>query len=132
MEANIKDIKTQPLRPQMSVNKLVHDFEDVNKGSINSYDFVFTNISDRDIIITQARASCGCTAPSYDKDKVIKPNETSTITANYTAGHTSGTVAKFITVTYNWHIIESNNALTKEQKNHTTQMTKLEIKANII
>lgn len=132
MEPHIKNIKSEPQRPVLSVNTPIHDFNDIKKGSVHSFDFILKNESHKEITIINARASCGCTSPTYEKDKVLAPGETTIVTANYTASHAEGKFSKHVTVFFNWQIIESNKALTQQQKDLTKQMLKLEIKGNIL
>ena len=41
----------------------VHDFGKIKMGVAVTYDFVFTNISQKTVVIESATASCGCTTP---------------------------------------------------------------------
>lgn len=133
METKIVDSKiTTAQKPILTANTTEHNFGNVMKQTVNTYDFVLTNTSDKSIIITNARASCGCTQPTYEKGKVLQPNETTIITANYTSPANEGDFHKNITVHYNWEIIETNNAIAKEIKQHTTNFIKLDIKGKIV
>ena len=68
-----------------------------------------SNTSTQTITITPApvcqnggtvNASCGCTTPSWEKDKTVNPGEKTNITVGYNAA-AEGPFTKFITVTYN-------------------------------
>ena len=79
-----------------------HDFgvfsEDAPKVTCS---FKFTNVGDELLIIHQAVASCGCTAPVYPKEP-IKPGESGEITVTYNgAGRFPGHFKKSITVRTN-------------------------------
>lgn len=134
---NLQEIKTQlPQtnsgqinKPTLVPNKSVHDFGDINSAVTNSYDFVLTNTSDRSIIIISAAASCGCTQPIYEQGKVLQPNETTIVTANYDAAK-QGKFHKWINVTYNYEVVETNNSLTRDQRNLTKQVLRIDIKGN--
>ena len=85
--------------------KIVFKETSVNGGKIIEgekfvYDFVFTNEGKSDLEITQAKASCGCTATA-PQDKVVKPGETSKITATFNSKGRIGTNNKSITVKSN-------------------------------
>jgi len=43
----------------------IHDFGKVTEGEIVEVDFDFENRGKKDVIISEAKASCGCTVPSY-------------------------------------------------------------------
>jgi spore maturation protein CgeB len=73
-----------------------HNFGDIPKDKPASYDFAFTNTSNKDITITDVKASCGCTVPSYPKT-AIKPGESAVITAVYNP-HYTGSFSKTLTV----------------------------------
>ena len=82
--------------------KNTHDFgvfsEDAPKVTCT---FKFTNVGDELLIIHQAVASCGCTAPVYPKEP-IKPGESGEITVTYNgAGRFPGHFKKSITVRTN-------------------------------
>jgi hypothetical protein len=113
-------------KPVLVSNKSIHDFGTINGDINNSYDFILTNNSTRNVIIISAHASCGCTQPTYEHGKVIMPGETTIITANYKAAK-KGNFHKFINVNYNFEVIHVNKALTKEQKKLTEQTIRLDI-----
>ena len=65
--------------PEMTFESSEFDFGTVNEGDIVKGSYHFTNTGKSDLIITAARASCGCTVPEYERGKVIKSGETGTI-----------------------------------------------------
>jgi len=77
----------------------VHDFGDIQKGKPASFDFTFKNTTKQTVLITNVKASCGCTATNYTKTP-IKPEETASITATYNAA-SPGPFSKSVTVTTN-------------------------------
>ena len=48
----------------------IHDFGKVNQGEKVSYYFKFKNIGKSDLIISDAKATCGCTVADYPKTPV--------------------------------------------------------------
>lgn len=58
----------------MKFEKEVHDFGNVTQGEVVEYSFKFTNTGNKDLLITKAEASCGCTVPEWPKEPV-KPGE---------------------------------------------------------
>jgi len=75
------------------------NFGDIEKGKPATHEFSFKNTSDQTILITNVKASCGCTTPSWTKTP-IKPGETGNVTATYNAAH-PGPFTKTVTVTTN-------------------------------
>ena len=51
----------------MTFNKTVHDFGTIEEGETVQTTFTFTNTGQADLIIVDARGSCGCTVPNYLK-----------------------------------------------------------------
>lgn len=84
----------------MEFEKDTHDFGDINEGDDAQVDFVFTNTGKEDIVISNVKASCGCTTPFWSKEPVA-PGETGKITAKYNTNGKSGRFNKPITITYN-------------------------------
>jgi hypothetical protein len=76
-----------------------HDFGEIEKGKPVSYEFTFTNTTKQTILLTNVKASCGCTATNYTKTP-IKPGEKGSVTATYNAA-APGNFHKTVTVTTN-------------------------------
>src|SRR5262245_38278273 len=57
--------------PKIEISQETKDMGTVPKGQIIESDFVLKNVGGSDLVITDARPSCGCTVSSFDK--VIKP-----------------------------------------------------------
>jgi len=49
-----------------------HDFGKIKQGVPVTYDFVFTNISKKTVVIESATASCGCTTPVKPEQPIAK------------------------------------------------------------
>lgn len=77
----------------------VYNFGDIEKGKPVSHEFTFTNTTKQTVVITNVKASCGCTATNYTKTP-IKPGETGFVTATYNAAN-PGNFTKTVTVTTN-------------------------------
>ena len=56
--------------PKMVFDDTLHDFGRMKEGESVQYDFHFTNKGKRDLLITEAKGSCGCTVPSFPKEPV--------------------------------------------------------------
>ena len=107
MKANeqaLRELKEQQQKEtasttSMKIDKEIHDFGKVSVGVENHCTFTVTNTGDKPLILSDVKASCGCTTPSKPEgpiapgksDKIevgFKPNgpgvseKTITITAN--------------------------------------------------
>lgn len=60
--------------PVITFEKESHNFGNVVEGEVVEYSFKFTNTGNKDLLITKAEASCGCTVPEWP-EKPIKPGE---------------------------------------------------------
>ena len=76
-----------------------HDFGHIREdgGKVQSV-FTATNISDKDIYITNINTSCGCTSASYSKD-AISPNDTFELAVQFDPYNRPGRIDKHIFVT---------------------------------
>ena len=72
---------------------------EIPQGTPKPVAFSFKNTGKSDIIITNVKASCGCTATEYTKTP-IKAGETANVTATYNAA-SAGSFTKTLTVTTN-------------------------------
>lgn len=79
--------------------KPTHDFGTVTAGETVTYKYKFTNTGNEPLIISNVKASCGCTTPSYTKEPV-SPGETGYIDVQYRASG-NGNVTKNVTITAN-------------------------------
>lgn len=71
----------------------------IPQGTPKAIEFSFKNTSKSDIIITNVKPACGCTAADYTKTP-IKPGETAYVKAIYNAA-SKGAFSKTVTVTTN-------------------------------
>ena len=76
--------------------ELKHDFGKIKQGVPVTYDFAFSNIADKPVVIETATPSCGCTTPVWPQAPVAKGKEDK-ITAGFNAG-ALGPFNKTITV----------------------------------
>jgi len=63
---------------------VAHDFGKIKQGVPVTYAFVFSNITDKPVVIESATASCGCTTPVKPEAPVAKGKEDK-ITAGFNA-----------------------------------------------
>jgi hypothetical protein len=84
----------------LSLKETEFDFGKIPQGKPVTHIFEVTNNSKVALKINNINASCGCTTPEWEKDKVVPPGEKTKITVGYNAA-AEGPFTKFITVTYN-------------------------------
>jgi len=77
-----------------------HDFGAVVEGDLATHVFKFKNVGTAPIVITNVRASCGCTTPEWSKTPV-PPGQEGIIKAVYNSQGRPGNFAKSITITSN-------------------------------
>jgi hypothetical protein len=75
---------------------LVHDFGKIKQGVPVTYDFQFTNIADKPVVVESASASCGCTTPKWPQ-AAIMAGKKDMINVGYNAAGV-GSFSKTITV----------------------------------
>lgn len=81
-------------------NETSHDFGEVQEGTKAVHEFVFKNIGDGPLIISNVRASCGCTTPFWTKEPVL-PGKTGVITASFNSQNRPGAFNKSISIISN-------------------------------
>ena len=83
----------------ISWNSDTVDVGEIPQGTPKNIEFTFKNTGDKEVIITNVRTSCGCTASDYTKD-AIAPGKTGFVKATYNAA-VKGAFTKTVTVTTN-------------------------------
>ncbi|NOU38751.1 MAG: DUF1573 domain-containing protein [Ferruginibacter sp.] len=76
----------------------VIDLGEIPVGKPVTIEFEFTNNSKAEVIVTDAKASCGCTVADYPKQP-IAAGKTAKISATYNAA-TAGAFSKNVTVSF--------------------------------
>jgi hypothetical protein len=85
--------------PVASFDKTVCDLGDLTQGSPGTAVFTLSNTGNEPLIISSAKASCGCTNLSYSQEPIL-PGKTATISATYNAA-AAGNFSKTVTVVTN-------------------------------
>jgi len=75
------------------------DLGEIPQNKPKAVEFEFKNTSKTAVVITNVKASCGCTATDYTKTP-IQPGEIGKVTATYNAAN-KGAFSKTVTVTTN-------------------------------
>jgi hypothetical protein len=86
--------------PQISFKEMNKDFGKVKEGETINHEFLFTNTGQSDLIIRKIKASCGCTTVN-PKVTVIKPGQSSSLSASFRTSGFTGRQSKSITVITN-------------------------------
>jgi hypothetical protein len=76
------------------------NFEDIIQGEKVDLEFKIKNTGTGDLIITNAKASCGCTVPEWPK-KLLVPGAEGEIKVTFNSEHRIGDQKKTITLTTN-------------------------------
>lgn len=77
-----------------------YDFGEIEEGEVYEGVFKVTNAGKSDLVITSARATCGCTIPEWPKE-AIKPGETADIKFSFNSRGRQGKQTKSITLKTN-------------------------------
>ncbi len=117
--------KQTVLLPELSFDKLRHNFGKINQGESVSHQFVFTNTGQAELIINNAKGSCGCTVPKWPR-KPIAPGESEEIKVTFNSAGKSGKQSKTITLVTNaipntTVLTISANILTEQTKEKQTK-----------
>ncbi len=76
------------------------DFGTVEEGDKADKTFTFKNTGNQPIILSNVRASCGCTTPNWTREPVM-PGQTGKIEVSYNSAGRPGAFNKTITITSN-------------------------------
>ncbi len=85
--------------PKIDIGQETKDMGTVPKGQVIETDFVIKNTGGSDLIISDARPSCGCTVSSFDK--VIKPGAEGKVHTSVDTKSFSGPISKSVLVVSN-------------------------------
>jgi hypothetical protein len=87
-------------KPEFKFEKETHDFGKVPVGKPVSVDFIFTNIGDEPLIISNIESTCGCTVPKFTTKPVLK-GEKGIITVTFNAAAVQAGFTKAVTIKSN-------------------------------
>jgi len=94
---NVKKIIENVADAVISWKSETIDVGQIPQGTPKTIKFEFTNETSKPVLITNVRASCGCTATDYSKES-IAPGKTGYVNAIYNAA-SAGVFTKSVTVT---------------------------------
>ena len=86
--------------PVMTFEKTEHDFGTITQGENVTHIFKFTNTGKSDLLIANAKGSCGCTVPEYPRTP-IKPGESGEMKVTFSSAGRNGMQSKTVDITTN-------------------------------
>ena len=87
--------------PVITFEKTEHDFGKINEADGRvSVVFSFKNEGMAPLVLSNVRASCGCTTPTWTKEPV-EPGQSGSITVTYNPNGRPGRFQKTVTITSN-------------------------------
>jgi hypothetical protein len=86
--------------PVVTFEKETHDFGKIVQGEKISFSFKFKNTGNADLIISDAKGSCGCTVPKFPKEP-IQPGKDGVIEVTFNSEGKSGKQNKSVTLITN-------------------------------
>lgn len=88
-----------PNAPEITFEKLVHDYGTVPYNGDGKCTFTFTNTGKEPLILTNVRSSCGCTVPKWPREPIL-PGASDVIHVEYKTNRI-GSINKSVTVQSN-------------------------------
>lgn len=85
---------------EISFEETQFNFGEIIQGQVVENDFVFTNTGKNDLVIYDAKGSCGCTVPEWPKEP-IKPGKKDKIHVKFDSTNKEGHQTKTVTLTCN-------------------------------
>ena len=86
--------------PSIQFAEKLHDFGTIKDGDVVEHVFSFTNNGEAPLIISDAKATCGCTVPEWPKTP-IAVGETGQIKVRFNSKNKPGVQNKTVTLTAN-------------------------------
>ncbi len=86
--------------PIMDFVKTEHDFGAITQGENVTHIFKFTNTGKSDLLIADAKGSCGCTVPEFPRTP-IKPGESGEMKVTFNSAGRNGMQSKTVDITTN-------------------------------
>lgn len=86
--------------PEIKFEEEVFDFGRITQGEKVSHEFSFTNVGTKNLIISGASGSCGCTVPEWPKEPIL-PGGKGVINVVFSSEGKSGLQEKTVTIVTN-------------------------------
>jgi hypothetical protein len=88
-----------PNAPEISFDKVVHDYGTIMQGADGACEFKFTNTGKEPLILSKPQSSCGCTVPTWPQEPIL-PGKSDVIKVTYNTQNI-GPINKTVTVSSN-------------------------------
>ena len=98
-----------PNAPKIVFKENEFDFKSVDEGPKITHEFIFTNKGKEALVLSNVKASCGCTTPVWPKEPIL-PGQEGKILVTYNTSGRPGPFTKTITITSNAD--EANKVIT--------------------
>lgn len=89
-----------PNAPKFDFKEESYDFKEIPEGPQVTHEFKFTNVGKEPLILSNVRASCGCTTPSWPKEPIL-PGKDGNIVVTYNTQGRPGPFTKSVTISSN-------------------------------
>jgi len=89
-----------PNAPKIVFKETEHSFGEVDEGPKVTHEFAFKNTGKEPLVLSNVKASCGCTTPAWPKEPIL-PGQDGKILVTYNTQGRPGSFTKTITVTSN-------------------------------
>ena len=100
-DANTSDEATASSEsPVMTFEESEYDFGTITQGESVTHLFKFTNTGKSDLLISDAKGSCGCTVPEFPRTP-IKPGESGEMKVTFNSAGRNGMQSKTVDITTN-------------------------------
>ncbi len=86
--------------PEITFEKTAHDFGVIKEGAVVNFSFKFKNTGKSDLIVGDARGSCGCTVPKFPTHP-IEPGDEGQIDVTFNSDGKHGKQHKNVTLVTN-------------------------------
>ena len=97
---NSEAVIINPNAAKMKFKEELYNFSEIPEGPQVTHEFKFSNTGKEPLILSNVRASCGCTTPTWPKEPVL-PGKDAVILVTYNTQGRSGAFNKSITITSN-------------------------------
>lgn len=95
-----KQTAPNPNAAKINFKEESFNFSEVPEGPQVTHEFKFVNEGKEPLVLSNVKASCGCTTPSWPKEPIL-PGKESSIVVTYNTQGRPGPFTKSITVTSN-------------------------------
>lgn len=95
-----KTTPANPNAPKIAFKEETYEFGELPEGPQATHEFKFTNMGKEPLVLSNVRASCGCTTPSWPKEPIL-PGKEGVILVTYNTQGRVGPFTKSVTINSN-------------------------------